>query len=105
VEERKKQVASQQQERQRTWTALQTHAGLAAFQKSNAAASDGLEDGILGTVDSQVSKIITLLFKSVFARRIFIAHIMLLHSWLLFLLWWMSTRGHRHVPKGWWHWW
>eukprot|EP00450_Noctiluca_scintillans_P023315 CAMPEP_0194532662 /NCGR_PEP_ID=MMETSP0253-20130528/70284_1 /TAXON_ID=2966 /ORGANISM="Noctiluca scintillans" /LENGTH=428 /DNA_ID=CAMNT_0039378133 /DNA_START=118 /DNA_END=1405 /DNA_ORIENTATION=- len=53
----------------------------------------GLDDdrGCWGALDTQVSRMVTLLFKSVFARRLFCVHMLILYNWLVFVLWWMAT--------------
>jgi len=47
-----------------------------------------------GTLDETISWFATSLFKSAFIRRAFCVHLFVLYSWIVFLLWWISSRTH-----------
>lgn len=79
-----------QLERTRLQEALRRHADLPHRE----AAGAGKELAVGGDADpfsEFVSWLAMLLFKSVLVRRFFCVHLGVLYSWILFLLWWMST--------------
>jgi len=88
-QEREKEVAQLQQEHNRLQSALHRHAG-PAIQQREEPGLDSNYSGSWGAFDETVSKGVTMLFKSIFVRRLFCGHLFLLYSWLFFLLWWMS---------------
>lgn len=91
VEEREREVARLQQEKDRLSGMVQRHAGLDVGRaKADAYGLDSVGGGSLGALDDTVSKLVTLLFKSILVRRFFTVHLIVLYSWILFLLWWMS---------------
>jgi len=88
-QEREKEVAHLQQEHSRLQSALHRHAG-PAIQQREEPGLDSNYSGSWGAFDEKVSKGVTMLFKSIFVRRLFCGHLFVLYSWLFFLLWWMS---------------
>ncbi|CAK9100992.1 unnamed protein product [Durusdinium trenchii] len=47
-----------------------------------------------GMLDETIGWFATSLFKSAFIRRAFCLHLFVLYTWIIFLLWWISTRTH-----------
>lgn len=91
VEEREREVAHLRQEKGRLSNAVQRHAGLdVGSSKVDKYGLDSVVGGRCGALDDTVSKLVTLLFKSILMRRFFTVHLVVLYSWILFLLWWMS---------------
>lgn len=98
LEERKQEVAALMQENTRLHGALQRHTGLESQHGSaaiNVPGSGGRGPCI--AFDEPVTWFAMLLFKSNFVRRAFCVHLALLYSWLLFLLWYMSTMVHQQM--------
>lgn len=89
VQEKRHKVDDLMRERGRLNAALVRHTP----DTAPSAAVPGLDDdrGCWGALDTQVSRMVTLLFKSVFARRLFCVHMLILYNWLVFVLWWMAT--------------
>lgn len=95
AEELGKQVAAQRRDRDRLSAALRRHACVEDGDgRDTTGPSEEPEDGFFGPADEFVSRAAMALFKSVLIRRVFCLHLAVLYSWLLFLLWWMSTRTH-----------
>lgn len=88
--EHQAQVDKLQLETQRLQDALKRHANLP--HKEPAGAS---KDAAVGSDADPFSEMVSwfsmLLFKSVLVRRFFCVHLVVLYSWMLFLLWWMSS--------------
>jgi hypothetical protein len=89
VEEKEKEAGQLQQEQSRLQAALQRHAGPAIHQRQEPGLDSDFS-GACGAFDETVSRFVTLLFKSICVRRLFCGHLLVLYSWLFFLLWWMS---------------
>jgi len=95
IQERQREVNVLQEQKARLHAALQRHAGPEArCSGGRRIAEAGLEAGdyrgCCGAFDETVSRTVTLLFRSIFVRRVFCVHLFVLYGWLLFLLWWLS---------------
>lgn len=91
VEEREREISRLQQDKDRLSNMVQRHAGLDVGRaKVDVYGLDSVVGGRCRALDDTVSKLVTLLFKSILVRRFFTVHLMVLYSWILFLLWWMS---------------
>merc|ERR1712039_693963 len=98
LEERKQEVAALMQENTRLHSALQRHTSSdSQHEGSSASSSSSGRRGPCFTLDEPVTRFAMLLFKSNFVRRAFCVHLVILYSWLIFLLWYMSARAHQQM--------
>lgn len=97
AEEQQRQMEKLQLERTRLQEALRRHADL-PHREAAGAAKDVAVGEQADPFSEMVSWFAMLLFKSVLVRRFFCVHLAVLYSWLLFLLWWMSS-GESLMPE------
>eukprot|EP00812_Abedinium_dasypus_P002891 NODE_1353_length_1167_cov_320.439748.p1 GENE.NODE_1353_length_1167_cov_320.439748~~NODE_1353_length_1167_cov_320.439748.p1 ORF type:complete len:307 (+),score=120.94 NODE_1353_length_1167_cov_320.439748:3-923(+) len=90
VEERQREINVLTQERTRLEEALHRHSGHQVMI-TMADRAEAAKRSRLTTVDRTIASAVTLLFKSSLARRLFAAHLVLLYSWLFFLLFMLTV--------------
>jgi len=96
VAEQETRIRAIRTEQARLQAAVQRHAGVET--KPNSDVLESVEPNRCRAFDEFVSWVSTLLFRSILVRRFFCIHLVVLYSWLLFLLWYMGSMEHALAP-------